>query len=56
MTVSELIEALEKMPQDLDVYYSTAYDTDEVCNVTKVSGKEVYGVDSNIEVVHLTCW
>ena len=56
MTVSELIEALQKMPQNLKVWYSTMYDADEVCRATKVSGREVYGADSDTEVVHLTYW
>lgn len=56
MTVSELIEALQKMPPDLKVWYSTMYDADEVVRAKVVSGTDVYGVDPNTQVVHLTYW
>ena len=54
MTVSELIEALKEMPRDLDVWYSTMYDSDEVKDVVKVESKDVYGAGAGREIVHLT--
>jgi len=56
MLVSELIEALQKMPQDLKIWYSTAYDVEEVRRATVIKGSEVYGGVPDTEIVHLTYW
>ena len=56
MIVSELVEALQKMPQDLKVWFSTAYDSDEVSRIQKVDGKEVYGAEKGKEVIEIIYW
>jgi len=56
MIVSELIKELKKMPGDLKIWYSAAYDSDVVQRIEKVQGTEVFGADNDEEIVHLIYW
>lgn len=56
MTVSQLITELKKLPGDLEIWYSTAYDSDKVESVSKLRGGDIFGANPKKEIVHLTYW